>query len=100
MKVRIKDKDDFEKYEGKLAGKILLMDKDLLSKDQLEIVQIIDDGGKRLHELIVDLLDLSKLESGNLGLDLDTADLVELVRNVYRPVPVSKKQELERLLNK
>lgn len=28
MKVQIKDKDDFEKYEGKLDGKILLMDKE------------------------------------------------------------------------
>lgn len=61
---------------------ILLMDPDTLNEEQLEIVHIVDDGGKRLHELITDLLDLSKLETGKLGLDLEPGDLLELTETV------------------
>lgn len=57
---------------------ILLTDRDKLDAEQQEIVQIVEDGGKRLQRLITDLLDLSKLESGRIDLQEAENQLTEV----------------------
>lgn len=56
---------------------------DVLSPEQVEFIGAIRDSSRFMLRLINDLLDLSTIESGNLKLDLGTADLHELLtRNI------------------
>lgn len=55
--------------------------KDQVSEEALEFIEMIYKGAKRLKILVENLLDVSKLESGKLSLDLKTANLVEIIRN-------------------
>ncbi len=59
---------------------ILLYDAEKFDDEQLEIIKIIDEGGRRLQSLINDLLDLSKIESGHVELNLADNDLVAVTR--------------------
>lgn len=55
----------------------------------------IDLSGRLLVGLINDILDMSKIESGKMALNQDTASLVELMRNlvsITQPTVLSKKQ--------
>ncbi len=61
------------------GAEVLQADREALTGEQQEIVDIIDQGGKRLHALITDLLDLSRLESGRLGLDREETDLAAVI---------------------
>ncbi len=45
-----------------------------LSKLQTEYVELILGAGSHLHDLVNDLLDLAKIESGNLALSVETID--------------------------
>jgi primosomal protein N' (replication factor Y) len=59
---------------------ILMMDKELLSDEHLEVIGIITSGAHRLQALISDLLDLSRLESGDsIKLDMERVSLRELI---------------------
>jgi signal transduction histidine kinase len=55
-----------------------------LTDDQREFVSTIYEKGQQLLELITDLLDLSKLESGSIPLKCSHVALRELVEDVYK----------------
>ncbi|GAG74793.1 unnamed protein product [marine sediment metagenome] len=45
------------------------------------LVDIINNGGKRLNTLIEDLIDVSKMESGKLELKKQKENIVEIIKN-------------------
>ncbi|MCC6738008.1 MAG: PAS domain S-box protein [Planctomycetia bacterium] len=49
---------------------------------EMEFLQVIDEEGDRLIELIEDLLDVSRIQSGTLRLNLEAGNPGELVREV------------------
>lgn len=54
------------------------------------------DGAQQLHRLVVDLLDLSRIEARQLELDIRGADLRALIREVLATVrPTAERQEIE-----
>jgi signal transduction histidine kinase len=53
------------------------------------------DGAQQLHRLVVDLLDLSRIEARQLELDIRGADLRALIREVLATVrPTAERQEI------
>jgi PAS domain S-box-containing protein len=68
-----------------------------LSQEQREFLEIVGNNAQRLVALINDLLDISRIESGRLGLKLRPVDLSRLVYGVvasFRPLMESKRQRL------
>ncbi len=53
-----------------------------LNQKQKKYAKDIFDSGNHLLSLINDILDLSKIESGHMELDLDECDISEIVENV------------------
>ncbi len=82
-----------------LAGFVeLLEDEDLDSETRRRFVEQLRDQVERLRKLSVDLLDLSKLESGSLELRPEEVDLGELTRSVsgeFEPVLAQHDSHLE-----
>lgn len=79
-----------------LLSKLLLKSKsDNLSVDQLKYIDVIQQSGKNLLSLINEILDLSKIESGEMELSLETIDLKDLVANVSDVFePIAKEKNL------
>lgn len=53
-----------------------------VNKDQQRVLSIARENIIRLTRIVNELLDISKIEAGNVKLNLSSVDLVELVRNV------------------
>ncbi len=72
-----------------LAGFVeLLQDEDLDDETRREFVDTMREQVERLQKLSVDLLDLSRLDSGSVELQTEEVDLAELTRSVvgeFRP---------------
>ena len=72
-----------------LAGFVeLLQDEDLDDETRREFVDTMREQVERLQKLSVDLLDLSRLDSGSVELHTEPVDLAELTRSVvgeFRP---------------
>jgi two-component system OmpR family sensor kinase len=72
-----------------LAGFVeLLQDEDLDEETRREFVDTMREQVERLQKLSVDLLDLSRLDSGSVELHTEPVDLAELTRSVvgeFRP---------------
>jgi len=63
------------------ASQILLSDfKDQLGENALVFVKMIHRGGQKLKQLIENLLDLPKVESGKLALNRNKENLCELIK--------------------
>ena len=61
---------------------LMLMDYDSLSKNHREFLEIIKSSGKLLLTLISDILDVSKIEAGQMRLEHRTFSLRETLRSV------------------
>ncbi|MDQ4059131.1 MAG: HAMP domain-containing histidine kinase, partial [Actinomycetota bacterium] len=57
-----------------------------LSSDQLDLLEVVDRNSQRLLMLIEDLLTLSRIESGRLGMAREPVDTVTLVAGVEKAV--------------
>jgi PAS domain S-box-containing protein len=55
--------------------------KDKFDSESLELIQMIEKGGKRLSKLVEKLLDVTRIEFNKLELDLQKTDLSEIIRN-------------------
>lgn len=55
-----------------------------LSDDEVESASVIEDSGKNLLNLINDILDISKIESGHMDVHQDAINLNELAQHVMR----------------
>ncbi|MGK7922857.1 MAG: ATP-binding protein, partial [Trichodesmium sp.] len=53
-----------------------------LSSQNKEYVQIINDAGEHLLELINGILDIAKIEAGKIRLNITSFDLFDLVKNI------------------
>jgi signal transduction histidine kinase len=76
----------------------LLEDEDLDADTRARFLEQVRDQVERLRKLSVDLLDLSRLESGSLELRPEQVDLSELTRSVsgeFEPVLVQHDSRLE-----
>lgn len=60
------------------------MIRDLPEENNEENINVIIDEAKRLSTLVDDLLDLSKVESGKINLDLKEVSINELLEAVYK----------------
>jgi signal transduction histidine kinase len=81
-----------------LAGFVeLLQDEDLDEETRREFVDTMREQVERLQKLSVDLLDLSRLDSGSVELHTEEVDLAELTRSVvgeFRPALQDHRTEL------
>ncbi|REL38714.1 response regulator [Rhodohalobacter sp. SW132] len=78
-----------------LLSKLLMKAKDKnLTADQSNFVDVIHQSGNNLLELINEVLDLSKIESGEMELSLsriNRQNLVSDIRNLFAPLADEKK---------
>jgi two-component system OmpR family sensor kinase len=76
----------------------LLRDEDLDEDERRDFLDEIAQQVERLQKLAVDLLDLSRLDSGSLALDIDTVDLAEvaaLVAGEFKPAMAEHRTDLQ-----
>ena len=74
----------------------LMRDSRVDERQRNEFLEIVDEQGNRLIQLIDDLLDLSKLERGKMQLNLERADLNEIVLSAVQTIrPTAEKKGLE-----
>jgi len=73
---------------------------DRLSPEHREFLDIIRASSDAMHQMIADFLDIAKIESGRLTLNLETVDIGELVqRNVARNVPFAAKKGIDLIVD-
>lgn len=68
---------------GMLSANTLLLDTGL-TKEQRDLVNIIEDSGKILLQIINDILDYSKLSSGSFSLSSDIIGVTTILSSVVR----------------
>ncbi|MFP4457640.1 MAG: ATP-binding protein [Clostridia bacterium] len=56
-----------------------------LNEDQLELIEAIKEDEERLTALVSDLLDLSRMESGKIEMDIDKYDIEEIINHGVDP---------------
>ena len=77
------------------AELILSVFKNEINNDVLELIELIERGGKRLNYLVDNLLDSSRIEYDKLKLEKQVCDLGEIVRECSSEMMyLIKKQEL------
>ena len=62
----------------------LLDSQDITSRDRQDFVKIIHNSGNRLMQIINDIVDISKIEAGQLTVNLKKVSLTELIENRIR----------------
>ncbi len=76
-----------------LANDLSNNDDGNLSDDERESASVIEDSGKNLLNLINDILDISKVEAGQMNVMQDMVSLKELSKQVQRNFkPIAKQQ--------
>ncbi|MFO7888330.1 MAG: ATP-binding protein [Eubacteriales bacterium] len=56
-----------------------------INEEQKELVEAIEEDSERLRKLVSDLLDLSRMESGNIKMDIERQNLKEILDNSIKP---------------
>ncbi len=75
---------------------------DNLSEDQIEYSAVINKAGNSLLELINDILDLSKIESGKMDVNAETLDVNKFagdIQSLFNPIATDKQIEFKVLVN-
>ena len=81
---------------GILGFANLLTTKELSPKNQKEYLTMIKKSGERLLSLITDLVDISKIDAGELVLELEATSMNDFMENIFqRFVLDAKEKELE-----
>jgi len=75
---------DFRTPLNGILGMAEMLKLSPLSEEQENSVSVIQDAAKLLLKLIQDLLDLSKLEAGQMRLELGEVDLQETINSIVR----------------
>ncbi|MFH0976296.1 MAG: ATP-binding protein [Spirochaetota bacterium] len=65
-----------------LGFSALMRDDDNLSEDQCKTLDIINRSGEHLLNLINDVLDMAKIESGNIAVETEPFDLGEMILDI------------------
>jgi signal transduction histidine kinase/DNA-binding response OmpR family regulator/ligand-binding sensor domain-containing protein len=61
----------------------------------IEYAQMVENNGQQLFELVNQLLDLAKLESGHMTLDLRMGDFGAILQELYRSfLPLAEQQQI------
>ncbi|MCK8825044.1 HAMP domain-containing sensor histidine kinase [Fuchsiella alkaliacetigena] len=71
-----------------------------LNKNQHDLLAAAYEDCQRLIELVDDLLDLSKIESGEIQIEFDDVDLADLVEASVRPLQKQAQEQQIELLKK
>lgn len=67
---------------GILGFMDLLQDQDLTSSERADYISIVKDSSKRLLNTINDIIEISKIESGQLRLNLNSLDINKLITDI------------------
>jgi len=67
-----------------MATGLLLDGKYHINEDVMELLTIIKEDGNKLNSLVGELLDLSKMQSGKIELDIEDIDINEAIYQVKR----------------
>ena len=62
----------------------LLKDVDLTSTEREEYIEIINKSGHRLLDTINDIIEMSRIESGNLNLDSQTLNVNDVLKDLFK----------------
>jgi PAS domain S-box-containing protein len=78
------------------ASELLIMQyKENLEKEALSLLKMIEKGGKRLNDLVNNLLDISRIEYKSLELDKDEHNLSEIIKEITQEIkPIAKKRDI------
>jgi PAS domain S-box-containing protein len=73
----------------------LLLDKvpGSINDEQYELLEAIKEDNERLKNLVSDLLDLSRLESGKIHMDIQSYDLDKIVNHAIKPFYIQAKEK-------
>ncbi|MFX0033842.1 MAG: PAS domain S-box protein [Promethearchaeota archaeon] len=75
---------------------LLKLFKEKFEKEELDLLEVIEKGGKRLKHLIDNLLDITKIEFKKLELKRESIDLVKLIRDCVKEMMyLIKSRDLE-----
>lgn len=76
-----------------------ILSRTTLSLEQQDYCSIIDASGQKLLDLLDDVLDISKIESGNIDLKLEEVDLQQLFQSMFvsfkKTIPLDKQELID-----
>jgi len=56
-----------------------------INEEQKELVEAIEEDSERLKKLVSDLLDLSRMESGKIKMDIERNNIRDILNNAVKP---------------
>lgn len=89
---------------GILGFSTLLSEPGLTGEDKQEFISMIQHSGKRMLNIIQEIIDISKIESGIIQLNIDKANINDLIKHIFKllkpeadkkGITLSVKNELE-----
>lgn len=64
-----------------------------INGEQKELIEAIKEDGERLKNLVSDLLDLSRIESGKVQMNIQTHSIKNIVENSLRPFHIQAREK-------
>jgi PAS domain S-box-containing protein len=64
-----------------------------INEDQRELIEAIKEDSERLKNLVSDLLDLSRIESGKIQMDIQSNDIKTMVDNAVKPFKMQAEEK-------
>ncbi len=78
---------------------MLLRNADEVAPQGRTILEAIDRGSDRINNVVQDLLDISKLQAGQLALNLERIDMAEMVAEIVKRAAITARKHRVRLVN-